>query len=170
MNMKQFNELKKIETAEHVPQGAVYYSTEYKRMGNNHLSWYVFYNSDFEAIGEASSIYTNLLAGIVRITPAERKKDAVYSAYKLTPAADDRFYIVESEDYTEEALKSMSDTLTGRKKYAPQSKYDKSHTTQINLKLNLTTDADILEWLDRLDNKQGTIKEIIRKHLSDPSD
>ena len=166
MNMKQFNELKKIETAEHVPQGAVYYSTEYKRMGNKHLSWYNFYNSEFEVIGAASGIVTNLLAGIVRITAAERKDDIVFNAYELKPSSDDRFYIVESHEDTEKALVAMSDSLTGRNKYEPQTRYDKNNTVQLKLKLNQKTDADILEWLESLDNKQGTIKAIIREHIN----
>lgn len=55
-------------------------------------------------------------------------------------------------------------------KYAPQNKYDKNNTVQLKLKLNKKTDADLLEWLDTLENKQGTIKQILREHLSDASD
>lgn len=51
------------------------------------------------------------------------------------------------------------------KKYKPQTKYDSSNTTQIKLKLNLKTDADILEFLDSVDNKQGTIKKSIREEI-----
>ena len=42
-------------------------------------------------------------------------------------------------------------------------KYDKTHTRQIVLKLNLKTDADILARLDAMPNKQGYIKNLIRK-------
>lgn len=52
-------------------------------------------------------------------------------------------------------------------KYGPQNKYDQHNTTQIKLKLNKKTDADLLEWLEGLDNKQGTIKEILRQHIAD---
>ena len=44
-------------------------------------------------------------------------------------------------------------------------KYDKNNTKLIQLKLNKKTDADILEFLDGLDNRQGFIKELIRKHM-----
>lgn len=64
----------------------------------------------------------------------------------------------------------MSDSPAGINKYEPQKKYDKTHTMQLKLKLNLSTDADIIEWLESLDNKQGTIKEIIRNHINSPSD
>lgn len=44
-------------------------------------------------------------------------------------------------------------------------KYDKNNTTQITLKLNNKTDSDILEYLQKCDNKQGLIKDAIRKHI-----
>lgn len=44
-------------------------------------------------------------------------------------------------------------------------KYDKAHTKQIKLKLNLETDRDIIKYLDQLENKQGYIKELIRKDM-----
>ena len=44
-------------------------------------------------------------------------------------------------------------------------KYDKENTRLITLKLNLTTDADILERLAEAGNKQGYIKELIRKEI-----
>lgn len=44
-------------------------------------------------------------------------------------------------------------------------KYDKANTKQITFKFNLNTDADILEKLASVPNKQGYIKELIRKDL-----
>lgn len=44
-------------------------------------------------------------------------------------------------------------------------KYDDDNTKQIRLKLNLRTDADILEYLDNCGNKQGTIKQLIREDI-----
>ena len=41
--------------------------------------------------------------------------------------------------------------------------WDKSNTTQVKLKLNNNTDKDIIEWLNSLENKQGTLKYLIRK-------
>lgn len=51
-------------------------------------------------------------------------------------------------------------------KYASQEKYQKENIQRVVLKLNKKTDADILDWLDALDNKQGSIKEVIREHLN----
>ena len=45
-------------------------------------------------------------------------------------------------------------------------KYDADNTKQIKLKLNTKTDKDILDKLESLSNKQGYIKELIRKDLS----
>lgn len=44
-------------------------------------------------------------------------------------------------------------------------KYDAANTTQIHLKLNNKTDADILDYLAQLDNVQGFIKSAIRSQI-----
>lgn len=44
-------------------------------------------------------------------------------------------------------------------------KYDDDNTKQIMLKLNKKTDADILERLESVSNKQGYIKELIRADI-----
>lgn len=44
-------------------------------------------------------------------------------------------------------------------------KYDKDKTTFIGLKLNNGTDADILKYLESVDNKQGYIKALIRADM-----
>lgn len=45
-----------------------------------------------------------------------------------------------------------------------QKKYDKENTVRISLKLNKKTDADIIEYLKKYGNKQGAIKEILRRY------
>lgn len=47
-----------------------------------------------------------------------------------------------------------------------QSKYDKANTKQVMLKLNRTTDTDILERLAEVGNVQGYIKQLIRRDIS----
>ena len=44
-------------------------------------------------------------------------------------------------------------------------KYDKQNTKQMVLKLNIKTDAKIIEHLKAQDNKQGYIKALILKDL-----
>lgn len=44
-------------------------------------------------------------------------------------------------------------------------KYDKENTKRVFIKLNKNTDKDILDHLDSIQNKQGYIKELIRKDM-----
>ena len=46
-----------------------------------------------------------------------------------------------------------------------QARYDKRNTRQINLKLTLRTDADVLEKLQKVDSMQGYIKALIRADI-----
>ena len=48
---------------------------------------------------------------------------------------------------------------------AASAKYDAAHTTQVKMKLNTATDADILARLAEVPNKQGYIKELIRQDI-----
>lgn len=44
-------------------------------------------------------------------------------------------------------------------------KYNATHTTGIHLKLNLKTDADVIERLNEVPSKQGYIKALIRADI-----
>jgi len=46
-----------------------------------------------------------------------------------------------------------------------QERYDKKNTQRISLKLNKTTDSDILVWLNDQASKQGAIKDAIRYYI-----
>lgn len=46
-----------------------------------------------------------------------------------------------------------------------QEKYNKSKTKSFTFKFNKRTDADIITHLEGMENKQGYIKELIRKDL-----
>ena len=52
------------------------------------------------------------------------------------------------------------------RKLTPQERYEKNHCVRVQLKLNKKHDADILEWLEASGNKQGAIKEVIRKEMA----
>lgn len=58
-----------------------------------------------------------------------------------------------------------------QKQYERQAKWDKENRRNVVLRLVKTTDADLLEYLDGLPNKQGYIKALIRadmeKHKSE---
>lgn len=51
---------------------------------------------------------------------------------------------------------------TSKAQLRAQDKYDKNNTVQIKLKLNKKTDADIIEELGTVSNKQGLIKALLR--------
>ena len=46
-----------------------------------------------------------------------------------------------------------------------QDKYNAANTTRVFIRLNNKTDADILDYLSAIDNKQGFIKELIRADM-----
>lgn len=50
-----------------------------------------------------------------------------------------------------------------------QSEWKAANTTLITIRLNHRTDADIIQHLSQLENKQGYLKELIRKDLSTDS-
>lgn len=44
-------------------------------------------------------------------------------------------------------------------------KYNKDNIIQISVKLNRSTDKDIIDHLDQVESKQGYIKDLIRKDI-----
>lgn len=61
-------------------------------------------------------------------------------------------------------MKDWIESIEARNK--SRAKYDKEHTTQVCLKLNLRTDEDIIKWLWKQSSKQGAIKELIRQEIA----
>jgi len=55
--------------------------------------------------------------------------------------------------------------LSEQKKLTPQARYDAAHTKRYNLKLNTSTDADIIAKLNNVSSIQGYIKQLIREDL-----
>jgi hypothetical protein len=49
-------------------------------------------------------------------------------------------------------------------------RYDDANTKRLYIKLNVNTDADILRYLDKLPNKQGFIKELIRAAITESAE
>ena len=56
--------------------------------------------------------------------------------------------------------------MVSEAKKKSNARYDNKHTTQIKLKLNNKTDADILKRLRHVANKQGYIKALIRDDIN----
>ena len=55
--------------------------------------------------------------------------------------------------------------MVSQAKLKAQYKYDSKNTKQVILKLNKKNDSDILEKLENSENRQGYIKELIRRDL-----
>lgn len=51
-----------------------------------------------------------------------------------------------------------------------QLKYEKEKTRSVKMKLNLQHDADIIQKLDSVGNKQGYLKRLIRADIEKGSD
>lgn len=58
----------------------------------------------------------------------------------------------------------MGSKYTDAQKRA-SSKYEAEHIKKMTFKFNLEHDRDILERLEQVDNKNGYIKELIRKDI-----
>ena len=56
--------------------------------------------------------------------------------------------------------------ITSPSQIRAQAKYDAENTTRVSLKLNYKTDRDIISWLRKQSNMQGSIKKLIRKEIS----
>lgn len=56
--------------------------------------------------------------------------------------------------------------MDNEKRAAAKAAWDKENTTQIKMKLNNNTDADILEHLKTVDSKQTYIKQLIRADIA----
>ena len=50
-------------------------------------------------------------------------------------------------------------------KYLAPKKYLKENIRELRVKLNKNTDADIIEYLEGVDNKQGLVKMLLRRWM-----
>ena len=51
------------------------------------------------------------------------------------------------------------------RKETPQERYKKKNIKQLKLDLNINTEQDIIEWLNKQPTKQGAIKALIRREI-----
>jgi hypothetical protein len=57
--------------------------------------------------------------------------------------------------------------MTENKKSRASAKYDAENTKRVYLKLNMKTDADIIDFLASKKNVQGYIKALIRRDMTE---
>ena len=70
--------------------------------------------------------------------------------------------IIEAEDI----MSKNEITEDWREKYKSQQKYEALYTKRVTFKLNLKTEADIVEAIESADNKQRFIKDAIRFYIA----
>ena len=58
--------------------------------------------------------------------------------------------------------------MTSEAQKRANEKYDRLNTTQVKIKLNNNTDADVLDKLAKEENKQRYIKNLIRQDITAP--
>ena len=51
-----------------------------------------------------------------------------------------------------------------------QARYDANHTRRYGLKLNTTTDADVIAWLEAQTSMQGAVKALVRAAIREETD
>lgn len=56
-------------------------------------------------------------------------------------------------------------TKSQAKYTAYKTAWDRENTKQYKLKLNKNTDADLITWLDSIENKQSYLKDLIRADM-----
>ena len=61
-------------------------------------------------------------------------------------------------------MRDWLDSIEARNR--SQAKYDKENTVRLNLKFNIHTDKDIIQWLWQQSSKQGSIKRLIREDIA----
>lgn len=61
-------------------------------------------------------------------------------------------------------MRDWLDSIEARNR--SQAKYDKENTVRLNLKFNIHTDKDIIQWLWHQSSKQGSIKRLIREDIA----
>lgn len=110
-----------------------------------------------EALAQYSDEYAD--ESVRRTVSEYRSAGEAAHSQEADSSADVRVRKPKSDD--DDADRQLSAAARARKKY------DQANTRNVPLKLNIHTDADILEWLDRFPNKQGAIKEAIRKYIGE---
>lgn len=64
-----------------------------------------------------------------------------------------------------EGENEMPETKSQAKYTAYKTAWDRENTKQYKLKLNKNTDADLIAWLDSIENKQSYLKDLIRADI-----
>lgn len=69
----------------------------------------------------------------------------------------------------EKATTTAEERLTRKRQrhqeYLKRTDYNRTHMQQVLLTLHKETEADLIEWLNQQDNRNGYIKDLIRRDM-----
>lgn len=71
----------------------------------------------------------------------------------------------EQKEFEEAKKKETKKPYASKAQINAIAKYNKNNTKPITIRLNKKTDAKIIEYLDSIDNKSGTIKRLILEEI-----
>ena len=128
-------------------------------------------DSQNERISEWKELYTNTAEEAGRLLASALKGDMDIVSVEMYVGLTDEYAMLwetrAGEEHINETLimpKAIGRAIRGNR-YEVQTRYDKKNTQRVQLKLNTKTDADILEHLSKVSNKQGYIKGLIRADI-----
>jgi len=102
--------LPEIIKKEEVEKNEVYYSTEHETHGNKTISYYKFYDKEFNETREVVVRYTNAIEDLIEIVRVEKVDIMLSTVYKLTKL-NEKFYKVEKTEDTNGMLEAICDNL-----------------------------------------------------------
>lgn len=70
-----------------------------------------------------------------------------------------------TEEEARERKNARQREYAKRTSYASSTKYEKDNVKRYVVKLVVNTEQDIIDWLEKQDNKAGYIKELIREDI-----
>lgn len=95
-----------LQKRKQVEDNVVYYSHEFRKLGNKNLSWLRLYDKNFNFVKDVILKCSNALNGLIQIVRKDHANDMIYSAYVLTKI-NNEFYTVEETEYTSKAIKML---------------------------------------------------------------
>ncbi len=100
----------KIKNKEDILNTEKYYSREYERCGNKHLSYYNLYDDNFNITRSVSVLFTNSIEHLTRIVDINNKEDISLIPYDLIPL-NENFMMVNKNTDTSEYLKDICNSV-----------------------------------------------------------
>ena len=95
----------------------------------------------------------------------DREAGNVIDKFNTLEEAQEELNRYEEEDKKEDTYEEDFYEIVELNRQQAQAEWDRLYTKQYKFKFNKNTDRDIIEYLEKLDNRQGKIKELIRNEI-----